>query len=126
MNDTMSRSHSRSFLFPLLAVAAAAVTPQSLVQAADRSQDLQHSQKVAFSDLNLTKAQGTVTLYRRIRAAARTVCGPLDIGFADERADWNRCVDDAIADAVAKVADASLTDYHLLKTNRSRTSLAHR
>jgi UrcA family protein len=124
--NTTRRSASRSFLFPLLAMAAAGANPQSLVHAADRSQEVQHSQKVAFADLNLGNAQGTLTLYTRIRDAARTVCGPVDIGFADERANWNRCVNDAIANAVAKVGDARLTDYHLLKTNRSPTSVARR
>jgi UrcA family protein len=87
----------------------------------------QRSLKVSFADLNLTKSEGTVTLFTRIRNAARTVCGPApDISFGDGRADWSRCVNDAIADAVAKVGDANLTDYYLVKTDRSKTSVARR
>jgi UrcA family protein len=121
-----TRTAFRFFLFALLSLAAAGVNPQSVVHAADRSHEVQRSQKVSFVDLNLTNRQGTVTLYTRIRDAARTVCGPVDIAFADDRADWKRCVNDAIANAVAKIGDANLTDYYLVKTNRSHTSVAHR
>lgn len=89
--------------------------------------DHQRSLKVSFADLNVTNRQGTATLYTRIRNAARTVCGPApDISFVDARADWSRCVTDAIADAVAKVGNAHLTDYYLVKTNRSNTNVAQR
>jgi UrcA family protein len=111
----------------LLFLVAASVNPQSVAHAADRSHEAQRSLKVSFADLNLTNRHGTVTLYTRIRNAARTVCGPApDISFIDERADWSRCVNDAIADAVAKVGNANLTDYYLVKTNRSNTSVAQR
>jgi UrcA family protein len=111
----------------LLSLAATIVSPHSVVHAAARSHVAQRSLKVSFADLNLTKRAGTVTLFTRIRNAARTVCGPApDISFADGRADWNRCVNDAIADAVAKVGDANLTDYYLVKANRSNTSVARR
>jgi UrcA family protein len=111
----------------LLSLVAASVNPQSVAHAADRRHEVQRSLKVSFADLNLTNRQGTATLYVRIRNAARTVCGPApDISFADARADWSRCVKDAIADAVAKVGNANLTDYYLVKTNRSNTSVAQR
>lgn len=111
----------------LLALVAASVNPQSVAYAGDRSHEAQGSLKVSFADLKLTSRQGTVTLYTRIRNAARTVCGTApDISFADGRADWTRCVDDAIADAVAKIGNANLTDYYRVKTNRSNTSVAQR
>ena len=110
----------------LLSLTAVSVNPQSVVHAADRSHEVRRSQKVSFADLDLTNRQGTVTLYARILNAARSVCGPVDIGLADDQADWTRCVNDAIATAVAKVKDANLTDYYLVKTNRSHTSLVQR
>jgi UrcA family protein len=100
--------------FVLLSLAAG-VNPQA-----------KHSRKISFADLDLTRRQGTVTLYWRILNAARAVCGPVDIGLSDDQADWERCVDDAIANAVAKVGDANLTDYYLVKTNRVHSSVAHR
>jgi UrcA family protein len=111
----------------LLSLVAASVNPLSVAHAADRSHEALRSLTVSFADLNLTNRQGTVTLYTRIRNAARTVCGPApDISFADGRADWSRCVNDAIADAVARVGNTHLTDYYLVKTNRSNTSVARR
>jgi UrcA family protein len=111
----------------LLSFAATIIGPHAVVHAADRSHVAERSLKVSFADLNLRNRQGTVTLYTRIRNAARTVCGPApDISFGDDRADWSRCVNDAIADAVAKAGDANLTDYYLVKTNRSNTSVARR
>jgi UrcA family protein len=110
----------------LLSLTVMGVNPQSVVHAADRSHEVQRSLKVSFADLDLTNRQGTVTLYTRIRNAARTVCGPVDIGLADDQAEWTRCVNDTIANAVAKVGDVNLTEYYLVKTNRNHTSLVQR
>lgn len=110
----------------LLSLNIGGVNSQNVAHAADWSHGVQRSLTVSFADLDLTNRQGTVTLYTRIRNAARTVCGPVDIGLADDQAEWARCVDDAIANAVAKVGDANLTDYYLVRTNRSRTSLVQR
>jgi UrcA family protein len=111
--------------FVLLSLAAG-VNPQSVAHAGDGNDKAKHSRKISFADLDLTRRQGTVTLYWRILNAARAVCGPVDIGLSDDQADWERCVDDAIANAVAKVGDANLTDYYLVKTNRVHSSVAHR
>lgn len=121
-------THKYPFLpFALISLAAAAsVNTQSVVHAADRTHKEQHVLRVSFADLDLTSTKGTVTLYTRIRNAARTVCGPVDIDLPDDSADWTRCVDDAIANAVATVGDANLTDYYLVKTNRSHTRVVHR
>jgi UrcA family protein len=75
--------------------------------------------KVLFSDLDLSKPHGTATLYTRIRNAARTVCGPVDIALVEEKANWDQCVEQSTANAVAKVGDADLTAYYLAKTHRS-------
>ena len=111
----------------LLSLVALSINPQSVVHAADRRDEAQRSLTVSFADLNLTNRQGLAALYTRIRNAARTVCGSApDISFADARADWTRCVNHAIAGAVAKVGNADLTDYYFANTNRSNTSVAQR
>jgi UrcA family protein len=97
-----------------------------MVHAADWSHTVQRSLKVSFADLNLANRQGTVTLYTRIRNAARSVCGLVDTALPGAREEWERCVNDAIANAVANVGDANLMDYHFVQTNRSHTSVAHR
>jgi UrcA family protein len=75
---------------------------------------------VLVKDLDLMTHVGMVTLYRRIRAAASSVCGDADMVYPEQRADSDRCIDEAIGNAVAKVGNASLTDYYLKKTHRTR------
>jgi UrcA family protein len=67
--------------------------------------------KVGYSDLNLTTVAGAQTLYKRIKGAARTVCGYEGRNLTDESA-WNSCYRGAIADAVAKVNSPLLTAVH--------------
>lgn len=124
--NTSPRTISRFRLLALLSLAAAGVNSQGVVQAADWSHEVQRSVKVSFADLNLANRQGAVTLYTRIRNAARSVCGPVDLALPADREGWKKCVNDAIASAVAKVGDANLMDYHLAQTKRSHTSVAHR
>src|SRR5262249_28725659 len=58
---------------------------------------------VKFGDLNLSSPAGAATLYSRIRAAAKSVCDPQDIGSLYGRLRVSQCVHQAIADAVTKV-----------------------
>ena len=76
------------------------------------------SVRVSVKDLNLTTHAGAVTAYLRIRNAARSVCGPVDIAFPQEKAAWERCVDEAIGSAVAQLGNAKLTSYYLAKSRR--------
>jgi len=76
------------------------------------------SVRVSVEDLNLTTHAGAVALYQRIRNAARSVCGPVDIALAEEKAAWDRCVDEAIGSAVAKLGSAKLTEHYLARTHR--------
>ena len=108
----------------LIVLAGASVNPQNVARAADRGLGAPRSVKVFFSELNLTKPEGTAILYTRIRNAARTVCGPVDIALLEERAYWNQCVNETIANAVAKVGNTNFTAYHLAKTNRSHAIAA--
>ena len=58
---------------------------------------------VNFADLNLDHPAGATALYVRIRRAARAVCGSPDLRdlAAVQRAD--KCINEAIARAVAQV-----------------------
>lgn len=67
--------------------------------------------KVAYSDLDLTSAQGSATLFDRINAAARAVCGEqtglrVNAGRARDYAD---CRAHAVAAAVKAVDVPELT-----------------
>jgi UrcA family protein len=71
----------------------------------------QHSVTVGYRDLDLSTLSGARTLYSRIAAAARDVCGYEGRNFTDQ-AFWNGCYKGAIADAVAKVNSPMLTAVH--------------
>ncbi len=71
----------------------------------------QHSVTVKYHDLDLATLDGARTLYGRISAAAREVCGYEGRSFTDQ-AFWNGCYRGAIADAVAKVGSPLLTAVH--------------
>ena len=68
------------------------------------------SQVVKYGDLNISDAQGAATLYRRIAAAARSVCGAdeIDSRRLGYRASINACVHQAIVDAVTRVGQPEL------------------
>lgn len=70
-----------------------------------------YSVTVKYNDLNLETLAGARTLYGRISAAARNVCGYEGRSFTDQ-AFWNGCYRGAIADAVAKVGSPLLTAVH--------------
>ena len=74
--------------------------------------------RVSVRDLDLRTHAGAVTLYQRIRNAARSACGSVDIALPEEKAAWDRCVDEAIGSAVAKLGSAKLTECYLAKTHR--------
>ena len=65
---------------------------------------------VSFADLDLSKAAGAQTLYKRIKAAARQACGSID-GYTHMKSQsrWRECYESTIADAVASVDRPSLT-----------------
>jgi UrcA family protein len=80
------------------------------------------SVSVNYRDLNLSTIEGAITLYERLKGAARTVCdGPMT-GVAAYR-EWRSCYDAAIADAVAKVHSPLLAAVHR-GPNKDPTSIA--
>jgi len=86
------------------ALAAATAVPAD----ADSNQTTVH-----FGDLNIDRPAGAAVLYRRIRAAARSVCGdPQPPGLHMTSPDWRRCVAQAIDEAVARVDRPAVTAYH--------------
>ncbi len=77
------------------------------------------SQTVSYADLDLSKAAGAQTLYKRIKAAARQVCGPADrYTYLTPNKAFSKCFEAAVADAVARVDRPSLTALHKKETFR--------
>jgi UrcA family protein len=68
---------------------------------------------VRFGDLNLEQPAGVATLYRRLRLAAKHVCGePQNPGSAIFAVAWHACVAQAVDRAVVAVDRPALTAYH--------------
>jgi UrcA family protein len=73
-------------------------------------------QQVDFDDLNLTKSQDTERLYRRLRAASKSVCS--DFKKAKSVVMRNRyrdCTTRALSEAVDTIGHPSLTALHAAK-----------
>jgi UrcA family protein len=63
------------------------------------------SQTVKFADLDVSRPQGALELYIRIRKAAATACS---FYLFKTETDLDRCVSDSTAKAVTKVKQAAL------------------
>jgi UrcA family protein len=119
----MQMSVRTALQLPLVALLLgdSCIDSRSAVYAADGREP--PSVRVSVKELDVTTDAGAATLYRRIRNAARSACGSVDIALPQEKAAWDRCVDDAIGRAVAKVGSAKLTDYYLAKTTHRPHSI---
>jgi UrcA family protein len=94
------------------ALAVCCVAPTS--GAAELSHDTP-TVKVFYGDLNLQRPDGAAALYNRLRAAADTVCSPVDSTRPDWLQRFQGCMRKSIADAVAKIDNPVLTAYYQSK-----------
>jgi UrcA family protein len=76
---------------------------------------------VYFADLDLSHSAGAAVLYSRIKTAADGVCDQHDGRSLQFVSFTRRCVDQAIAHAVAEVNVPALTTYYLAKTGKAMT-----
>jgi UrcA family protein len=92
------------FLLPVVALAvsgiAAAGSPDS------------RSVVVRYGDLNLHSQAGVASLHKRIRNAAESVCSELDNRVLVLRGLYEQCVNEAVSNGVAHVANPNLTNFH--------------
>jgi UrcA family protein len=68
--------------------------------------------KVNFADLNLESQAGIDSLYSRLQAAARRVCGTADRADLRSNEDVARCRKAAIGEAVARIDNKALSARH--------------
>jgi UrcA family protein len=68
---------------------------------------------VQYHRADLDTPQGVATLYRRIRAAAATVCRPLESNVLERTLLHDECFSHAVANAVRTVHNARLNAYHM-------------
>jgi UrcA family protein len=89
--------------------------------AADTSAaELPQSITVRFADLNLDQPADAGKLYHRIRIAAESICSQRELdGTHRVSPAWERCVNDAVALAVARVDRPTLSAYHQRRLGRS-------
>ncbi len=76
---------------------------------------------VKYSQAQLTSEADAEHVYRKLRIAARTVCGDIAGGNRTlaERMQAQKCVDAALADAVRKIDQPRLTALHRSKAGKS-------
>jgi UrcA family protein len=94
----------------LFAVAALSLS----ALAAAGGQDV-NSVVVRYGDLNLDSQAGVASLHKRIRNAARSVCGPLETRILGLRDAYEACVEAALTDGIAAVGNSNLTQFHASK-----------
>lgn len=78
---------------------------------------------VRFADLDLSHSQGVAVLYRRLKGAAETVCGPRDDRALKQSMRLKACVQSAMATAVAKVDQPALTAYYEAQSGGHKSTI---
>ena len=95
------------YLLPLVALAVSGVAAGAMPNA--------EGVVVHFGDLNLDSQAGVVSLHKRIRNAAESVCSPLDMRILGLRDAYDECVKEAVSNGVAAVGNSKLTNFHANK-----------
>jgi UrcA family protein len=95
-------------------LAPATMTLLAVLHFTDAQAHDEEPKSVTLQYLNrdLDTVHGASTLYRRIRAAASTVCSPLESRTLERKVLWDRCFNDAVVNAVAAVHNETLSAYH--------------
>lgn len=107
---SVTRTHR---IFWGLAASAAITWGCGSTAQAAKPENFVPSKVVRFQDLNLESPEGAAVLYRRINAAAHEVCGDPD---RYQELKPNRCVKDAVSQAIAQVDRPMLTSLYQEKT----------
>jgi UrcA family protein len=96
------------------AIALLVCVGEAALFAADTSAaELPNSVTVHYADLNLNQPADAAKLYHRIAVAAGSTCGQRElVGTHFVSPAYERCVTDAIAQAVARVDRPALSAYH--------------
>ena len=110
------------FNLTLLTTAALAAMTLPLVALADETPP---QVEVSYADLDLTHRAGTDALYRRIDAAAQTVCSSLQGQSLARISLHKRCLQQAVSSAVAQVEELATSRSASAETqSRSMTRIA--
>jgi UrcA family protein len=117
----MNNFNSRTQRLARAGISAAFAVCACLVAYSASAEPRVKTQAVSFADLDLSKPAGAQTLYKRIKAAARSVCGPVDqYTFVVSSYSFRKCFDAAVADAVGQVDRPALTALHREESRTAR------
>lgn len=108
----MTRTHKTFLATAIAAFAFAAANAQAETQA-QQSVELAPQMSVQYAAEDLETDKGAENVYRKLRKAARRVCG-IDGGFLNlsEKTLAKKCVEDTLASAVRKIDRPMLTTVH--------------
>ena len=101
----------------------AAVIGCSAAHASNVSTNEFHQYVVRIADVDLSRLDGAITVYGRIRQAANVVCESLDSRVLELIEKHRACVNHAVADAVASINRPLLSQYHQLRTKGDKAAL---
>jgi len=104
---------SAAVLLSALALSYAAMCP------ADESTGA-YQTTVKYADLNVSSASGAAALYARISVAAGGVCRTLDGRDLASKMHFDRCVHQAITDAVTRVDQPALYSVYNAKNSTQK------
>ena len=109
MNALISRRFSTLILLAGLASASAACAAEPIYP----GRSLDPVATVRLADLNPSTPEGIRVLYGRIRAAARSVCGPsFSLWNPNQFTAWQACYKETVAHTVAAINRPMLTAFH--------------
>ena len=91
------------------------------IKVVERDRNLEAVRKIVrVDDLNLSYLVDVKVLYRRIRAAAESICSPLaHTHRLAMHKKWCDCRNIEVAKAVAEIDHPGLTEYHRQLTSRA-------
>ena len=120
MNTHTARIRAQSFV--RFAALAACVALSAYAQAGDRMVTV--AEAVSTVGIDLATPEGARTLYVRLKRAARSVCGPNQLGL-EAPANPMACYEDSLGEAIRSVNQPQLTMVYL-QSHSIETAEAHR
>lgn len=116
----MYTNHSITNIAKRIAFIVLAAAPITMVAAAraQQSADAPAHMTVSYADLNLNSDAGISVLYKRLRHAARQVCGDWDTTSLSRGLATAACINKAMSEAVAQVNSPMLTGLYNAKTGK--------
>jgi UrcA family protein len=106
-------SLTRTLIGAVVALLICGAEAALFASAASAAQPEQQSLTVRYQDLNLGRPADVAKLYHRLELAADNLCGPrLLTGSHLTAEQYQRCFEDAVAQAVARVDRPALNAYH--------------